>query len=288
MSQEQVGNAGIAPESDNSQPGHINTSDDFFAALDESVNSGIIDEPSPSTSDTNSGNTLSSPSEVQSEVSGIDAETMQKRYSDSSREAKRLNGKLQELEPYMPVLEAMRDDPNLITHVRSYFEGGGQTPQNMATKLNLPEDFVFDADDAFSTPDSDSAKVLGATIDGIVQRRLGKELAGQKNENQKLAKETSFRQTHEMSDEEWSIFVDFAKSKSLELEDIYYLMNRSNRDEKIASSARQEVHDKMREVQDLPGSLATKGGTQVEESTDDRVFDVILGGESELEKAFSM
>jgi hypothetical protein len=213
---------------------------------------------------------------------------MQKRYSDSSREAKRLNGKLQELEPYMPVLEAMRDDPNLITHVRSYFEGGGQTPQNMATKLNLPEDFVFDADDAFSTPDSDSAKVLGATIDGIVQRRLGKELAGQKNENQKLAKETSFRQTHEMSDEEWSIFVDFAKSKSLELEDIYYLMNRSNRDEKIASSARQEVHDKMREVQELPSSLATTGGAQVEESADDRVFDVILGGESELEKAFSM
>ena len=288
MSQEQVGNAGIAPESDNSQPGHINTSDDFFAALDQSVNSGIIDEHSPSTSDTNSGNTLSSPSEVQSEVSGSDAETMQKRYSDSSREAIRLNGKLQELEPYMPVLEAMRDDPNLITHVRNYFEGGGQTPQNMATKLKLPEDFVFDADDAFSTPDSDSAKVLGATIDGIVQRRLGKELAGQKNENQKLAKETSFRQTHEMSDEEWSTFVDFAKSKSLELEDIYYLMNRSNRDEKIASSARQEVHDKMREVQDLPGSLATKGGTQVEESTDDRVFDVILGGESELEKAFGM
>ena len=288
MSQEQVGNAGIAPESDNSQPGHINTSDDFFAALDQSVNSGIIDEHSPSISDTNSGNTLSSPSEVQSEVSGSDAETMQKRYSDSSREAKRLNGKLQELEPYMPVLEAMRDDPNLITHVRNYFEGGGQTPQNMATKLKLPDDFVFDADDAFSTPDSDSAKVLGATIDGIVQRRLGKELAGQKNENQKLAKETSFRQTHEMSDEEWSTFVDFAKSKSLELEDIYYLMNRSNRDEKIASSARQEVHDKMREVQDLPGSLATKGGTQVEESTDDRVFDVILGGESELEKAFGM
>jgi hypothetical protein len=156
----------------------------------------------------------------------------------------------------------------------------------MAEKLKLPEDFVFDADDAFSTPDSDSAKVLGATIDGIVQRRLGKELRGQRTENQKLAKETSFRQKHNISDDEWDVFVDFAKSKSLELEDIYYLMNRSNRDEKIASSARQEVHDKMREVEKLPSSLATTGGTQVEKSTDDRVFESILGVDSQLDEVF--
>ena len=286
MSQEQVGNADMAPESNSSQSGDNSVSNDFFAALDESVNSGIIDESSLSTSDKNGGNTLSSPSEVQSEVSNNNVETIQKRYSDSSREAKRLNSKLQELKPYMPVLEAMRDDPNLITHVRNYFEGGGQTPQNMAEKLKLPEDFVFDADDAFSTPDSDSAKVLGATIDGIVQRRLGKELRGQRTENQKLAKETSFRQKYNISDDEWDVFVDFAKSKSLELEDIYYLMNRSNRDEKIASSARQEVHDKMREVEKLPSSLATTGGTQVEKSTDDRVFDSILGVDSQLDEVF--
>ncbi|MDP6585320.1 MAG: hypothetical protein QF535_11720, partial [Anaerolineales bacterium] len=92
----------------------------------------------------------------------------------------------------------------------------------------------------------------------------------------------------EMSDEEWSAFVDFAKSKSLELEDIYYLMNRGNRDEKIANSTRQEIHDKMREVQEIPGSLATTGGAQVEKSTDDRVFEAILGSDGELEKAFSI
>jgi len=44
----------------------------------------------------------------------------------------------------------------------------------------------------------------------------------------------------------------------------------------------------MREVQGKPGSLATKGGTQVEESPDDRVFEAILGSDSELEKAFSI
>ena len=285
---QQVGNADTAPESENIQPDVDFDSDDFFESLDNSVNAGILDEPSQSTSNQSSGNTQSSPSEVQQQSDGSDTDVLQKRYSDSSREAKRLNNKLQELEPYMPILDAMREDPNLITHVRNYFEGGGQTPQNMAEKLNLPEDIVFDADDAFTTPDSDSAKVLGATVDGIVSRRLNTALSGQKAENQRLTKETSFRQTHEMSDEEWADFVDFAKSKSLELDDIYYLMNRNNRDEKIADNTRQEIQEKMRTVQDTPDSLATTGGTQVEESPDDRVFEAILGSDGELEKAFGM
>jgi len=285
---QQVGNADTAPESENIQPDVDFDSDDFFQSLDNSVNAGILDEPSQSTSNETSDNTQSSPSEVQQQDSGNDTDVLQKRYSDSSREAKRLNNKLQELEPYMPILDAMREDPNLITHVRNYFEGGGQTPQNMAEKLNLPEDFVFDADDAFSTPDSDSAKVLGATVDGIVSRRLNTALSGQKAENQRLTKETSFRQTHEMSDEEWADFVDFAKSKSLELDDIYYLMNRNNRDEKIADNTRQEIQEKMRTVQDTPDSLATTGGTQVEESPDDRVFEAILGSDGELEEAFGI
>ena len=285
---EQVGNATEAPESANVQGAVMDmNTEDFFEALDSQVNGAIIDEPSQPTSE-QSDNTQTSPNvEVQEEVSN-EVDTLQKRYSDSSREAKRLNGKLSELEPYMPILDAMREDPNLITHVRNYFEGGGQTPQTMTEKLNLDEDFVFDADDAFSQPESDSAKVLGATIDGIVQRRLNSALQGQRAENQKLAKETDFRSRHEMNDEQWETFVDFAKSKSLELDDIYYLMNRKNRDGKIADSARQEVHDKMREVQQQPGTLATQGSTPVEQSPDDSVFEAILGQTNELEEAFSI
>ena len=285
---EQVGNANQAPESNNVQDAVMGmSSNDFFESLDNQVNGGIL-EPSQPTSE-QSGNTQTSPNvEVQNEVPDNNLDTLQKRYSDSSREAKRLNSKLKELEPYMPILDAMREDPNLISHVRNYFEGGGQTPETLNQKLNLDEDFVFDADEAFSKPDSDSAKVLGATIDGVVQRRLSNVLKSQKQENAKMAKETQFKQKMNMSDEEWSQFTDFAKSKSLELEDIYYLMNRKNRDVQIADNARQEIHNKMREVQQQPATLATQGSTPVEKSSDDRVFDTILGSGSEIEKAFSI
>jgi len=286
---EQVGNADKAPESKSVQDAVMGmTSDNFFEELDNQVNGGILDRPSQTTSE-QSRNTQTSPNaEVQNEVPNNELDTLQKRYSDSSREAKRLNGKLAEIEPYMPILDAMREDPNLISHVRSYFEGGGQTPQSMNEKLNLDEDFVFDPDEAFSQPDSDSAKVLGATIDGVVQRRLSNVLQTQKTENAKMAKEAQFKQKMEMSDDEWKNFTEFAKSKSLELEDIYYLMNRKNRDEKIADSTRQEIHNKMREVQQQPGTLATQGSTPVEQSADDSVFDTILGSGNELEKAFSI
>ena len=284
---EQVGNAVEAPESNNVQDAVMGmSSSDFFGELDNQVQGGMIDEPSQSTS-TQSDNTQTSPNaEVQEEVSEMD--TLQKRYSDSSREAKRLNGKLSEIEPYMPILDAMREDPNLVAHVRNYFEGGGQTPQTMQERLQLGEDFEFDADEAFSNPESDSAKLFGATIDGIVQKRLDTALQGQRQENVKLAKETAFRKEHNMSQEEWEDFVEFAKSKSLDLSDIYYLMNREGREQAVADNTRNEVHEKMREVQEQPGTLATQGSVETEQSPDDTVFDAILGSTNELEEAFGI
>ena len=285
MEQEQVGNAIEAPESDFQTLSDIE-SGDFFESLDSDVNGGIIDsEYSQSTSQDLGDNTPASPSGVQ-EQDGINTDVLQKRYSDSSREAKRLNGKLNELEPYMPILDAMREDPNLIQHVRNYFEGGGQAPESMAQNMDLPEDFQFDTDDAFTDPQSDSAKLFGATVDGIVQRRLSNELGKQKTENQRLARETAFRQKSDMTDEEWSTFVDFAKNKSLELDDIYYLMKRKERESNIADNARQQVASQMKKVQEQPRSLATAGSATVETSKDDQVFETLLGIDHELDNAF--
>ena len=282
MEQEQVGNAIEAPESDFQTLSDVE-SGDFFESLDSSVNGGIIDsEYSQSTSQDLGDNTPASPSGVQEQ----DSDVLQKRYSDSSREAKRLNGKLNELEPYMPILDAMREDPNLIQHVRNYFEGGGQAPESMAQNMDLPEDFQFDPDDAFTDPKSDSAKVFGATVDGIVQRRLNNELGKQKTENQKLARETAFRQRIDMTDDEWSTFLDFAKNKSLELDDIYYLMKRKERESNIADNARHQVASQMKKVQEQPRSLATAGSATVETSKDDQVFETLLGIDHELDNAF--
>ena len=261
-------------------------SDDFFADLDRSVNSGILEEADTSVSSASGDN---KPQSVQGEVqtqSQDNVETLKQRYADSSKEGKRLSGKLNELEPYVPIINAMKDDPNLVTHVRNYFEGGGQAPKNMKEQLKLDEDFVFDPDEAVSEPDSDSARVLQSTIDGVVQRRLSDTLGKQKAENQRLSQESDFRQRYEMNEDEWNDFRSFAKQKTLTLDDIYYLKNRESRETNIAKDASTQVAQQMKNVNERPQSLATSGSQQVESSQDDQLFNSILGIDKDLESAF--
>jgi len=291
-SQEQVSNAlSGAPESSSNEEMDV---DKFFEALDNQVNGSIYDnEPQVTNQPQTTSNQLDN-QDVQSEptdmspVEGQDTDigNLQKRYSDSSREAKKLSKQLKEIEPYMPILDAMKEDPNLISHVRGYFEGGGEAPSSMKEKLNLGEDFVFDPDEAMSNSDSDSARVLSATIDGVVQKRLNETMSHQKQENTRLAKEIEFKQKHNLDDGQWSKFVEFAKNKTLELDDIFYLMNKGKREQTIARNANQEVTNQMKRVQQKPASLASAGSSpEQEKSHDDMVFDAILGAENKLEKA---
>jgi len=280
--EEQVGNAlndidfNQAPEAE-LPANDSKSSEDFFEALDRNVNGLIQDEVQ----------TTSAPQQdPDPQISQEDLGSLEKRYSDSSREAKRLNSRLKELEPYLPVLDAMREDPNLISHVRNYFEGGGQAPESMKDKFELDEDFVFDPDEAMSDTGSDSAKVLNATIDGVVQRRLNETLSKQQMENSRLSDEASFRAQHDLSQDQWVDFTKFAKNKTLELEDILYLKNRETREQNIAKEASKGVAAHMRDTQSRPRSLATSGSAQVDKSADDQIFDSILGSDREFDNIF--
>jgi len=259
--------------------------DDFFEALDRKVNEGILEQEDE-------------PAEVQSEkveeTSEMSPETnsqehnWEKRYGDSSAEAKRLNSRLGELEPYIPVLDAMRKDPNLVSHVKNYFEGGGSTPKSVTEQLGLDDDFIFDADEAVTDSSSDSAKVLQSTIDGVVQQRLGRYAKEQESQNNRTTAEKEFRSKHEMNDEEWKEFISFANSRSLSLDDIYYLKNRENRDKNVADSARKDMTEQMKRVRQKPQSASAVGGASRSDNSshEDQVFNSILGLDSELESMF--
>ena len=287
------------PEDVNSGAAHLGlqaatTGDDsreFFNALDKQVNSVLYDESTQTTSEATADNNADaspvSDEVVESKVSdNKDDDGIQQRYSASSREAKRLSGRLKELEPYVPILDAMKEDPNLIAHVKNYFEGGGNAPKSMKEQLQLDEDFAFDSAEAFENPGSDSAKVMGATIDGLVQRRLAEHASKQTSENQRLNKESQFRQKYEMDDDKWSEFQDFAKGTKLDLEYIYYLKNRETRERNIQKNAKQEVSEQMKSVRERPQSLSSSGSSEpIPKSPDDEVFDQLLGGD-EINRLF--
>ncbi len=249
--------------------------EDFFSQLDKQVMGDVISQPIEEAQEQQTTSPQGNPEVEQESTQEVD--NLEKRYSDSSREAKKLNSQLKEIEPYMPLLNAMKEDPNLISHVRNYFEGGGSAPTSIKEQLGVDENFVFDYDEALSDPGSTSAKLFNATVDGVVQRRLGDFAKQQSMQSQKASQEAAFKQKHEVSEEDYSDLMDYAKSHKLTLEDVYYLKNRDNRDAKIAEGARQEVANQMKNVRQMPTSVASVGNAQKEEkSMDDVVFDKLL------------
>jgi len=269
----------IAPE-DNA------VAEEFFSQLDKQVMGETLEQPLETQAQPQQTTSPQENPEVEQQANPeMDVANLEKRYSDSSREAKRLNNQLQELEPYMPLLNAMKEDPNLITHVRGYFEGGGSAPKGIKEQLGLDEDFVFDYDDALSDPNSSSAKLFNATVDGVVQRRLEDFARKQSETSRRASEESTFKSKYNISDGDYSDLMDYAKKHTLTLEDVYYLKNRDNRDTQVAEGARQEVIQQMKNVRQMPTSVASAGNTQREEkSVDDAVFDKLLSQGTGLDK----
>lgn len=254
----------------------LNDPGEFFSQLDRSVNGLVVDNERPTSPQQITSKDLKSENPV-AEVSNQPDElkTLEKRYADSSREAKRLNTRLKELEQYAPLLDKMREDPNLISTVRNYIEG---EDKGIKERLGMGEDFVFDPDEAISDPTSDSAKVFDSVVNQKVSSIVNGKLQQEQQQRQVKAQAEEFKQRHQLNDQQFQEFLDFANSRPLNYDDIYYLMNRENRDSNIASETRKEIANQMQGVRQKPQSLAGKGATSStsEEKVEDAIFDTML------------
>tara|TARA_Y100000310_G_scaffold290680_1_gene318068 strand:- start:529 stop:1392 length:864 start_codon:yes stop_codon:yes gene_type:complete len=263
------------------------SSEDFFASLDTQVNGMLADEPPPQAQveRKKEGSNLE-PVQVKEQTDEL--RNLEKRYVDSSREAKRLNKRNKQLEEYAPILDRMRQDPGLSGVVQNYIEGNGVNESDHKKALNLPEDFVFDADDAISNPNSDSGKVLNNLVDGQVKKRVSQFAKVYSDKMDKSREIKSFVQRHNMNKEQYQDFVNYAQSRPLSLDDIYTLKNLENRDANIAQNTRQEMRDQMENVRQRPSSVASSGEAQAQEqSPDQMIFDAIknsdIGGLESLQ-----
>mgnify|MGYP007123664778 CR=1 FL=1 len=249
--------------------------DGFFDDLEKAVNGMVID---PQTTQPATRPKADPGIEKQSVQAPEESEqTTEDRYAASSREAKNLKQRLTEVEPYLPILDDMRRDPKLIEHVRNYYETGGEPGTQITDQLNLPEDFRLDADEAFTDPKSDSAKVVSATIERVVQERLRKTLAKERETTQRVSAEQDFRQRHKMSDDQWEEYKSFAKEHALSHDDILYLKNREKREAEIARTARDENQAQRTKMESTPRSMANRASAADEDARteDDKIFDLL-------------
>ena len=269
---------------------------DFFEALENDVNGAIQDE----TQNSEVTQTQQSGPEQATrtvEEKGSNNETQvdwEQRYKDSTREAQRLHGEMSELKPFIPVLDAMKNDSGLVDHVRNYLTQGGKPSATIQDQLGLDEDFVFDASEAMSDQDSDSAKLMNAHVDRMVQGRVGQMINAEKQRaNQTQAElnrqkdEKAFRDKHDMTDQEYEGFVAAAKEHILTLEDVHYLLNKEKTAANTANSTKQDMLTQMKNVRNIPTSAsgANSQGSK-EERPDDTVFNALKDLDGDLDNLF--
>ena len=254
-------------------------SETFFNDLENQVNGGIIDETAEVTQQNISGseqvthNTQNVGSE-NVDLPASDGTDWKKRYEDSSREAVRLQEQYKNVEPFVPVLEAMKNDSGLVDHVRDYLKSGGKPSKSVQEQLGLGEDFVFDANE-ITDPDSDSAKVMNAHVDGIVQQRVGQMLNVEKQRAQQVqqarlrqTEEVDFMKKHNMSESDFNVFKEKAQKHVMTLDDVNYLLNRNQNNANVANSTKTEMLNQMKNVRNMPTSAsgANSQGQQRSES----------------------
>jgi len=260
--------------------------DTFFDSLDRELNDVVYDT-TQSEQATQPQAQSNAPVQAVSENTDVwdnDSNPYKKRYSDSSKEAIRLSEQYKDVEPFVPVLKAMKEDSGLVDHVRDYFEGGGKASQTIQQKLELDEDFMFDANDAVSEPDSDSAKVMNAHVDSIVQQRIGQVLDGEKDKaiaakksQHKREEESAFREKTGMSEDDFNSMVGEAKSHKLTLDDIYYVLNRDKNATAVRNSTQREMLEQMQNVRNMPTSNSQTNNIGETRNTEEQLFDSIFG-----------
>ena len=268
----------------------------FFDALENEVN-GAVQEPTEATQPQSSDPEQVTRSRESVGSNNVDWDTdgnpYKKRYADSSREAVKLAEQYKSVEPFVPVLEAMKNDSGLVEHVRDYLVNGGKPSKSIQSSLGLDEDFIYNEQEAMSDPGSDSAKLMNAHVDKIVQQRVGgmmqreKERASQQAvEARRLDEESRFRKDSGMSDDEYMNMVDWAKTHTLTLDDINYLKNKQRVASNVADATKKDMLGQMKNVRNMPSTVSGANSHGQEKSTENSVFDALLGTDGELDNLF--
>ena len=271
----------------NSEDYFSDSSTDFFDAMDNDVNSMVTGESQPEPTNEATHNKANNKAD-----SGSQRIDWKRRYQDSSREAQRLHSEVKDLKPYAAIIDAMKKDGGLVDHVRGYLEGGGSN-QSIQDQLGLDEDFEFDANE-LGNPSSDSSKVLNAHVDKLVQSRVTQmnQVQNEKAQEQalktkRLEEENKFRQNHpDMSDDEYKDLLVKASQRTLSLEDIHYIINKDEANNKVAQNVKKDMVEQMKNARNIPASTSGLNSAPKSTNMSDNVFDALKGVDEELDNLF--
>ena len=276
-------------------------SSNFFDRLEEDVNGGIVDaqEPEETLEEPEVALTSESdeidPRENYADIWEDDSNPYKKRYSDSSKEGKRLyneNKELESLKEYEPLIDILKKDKGAVENLRSYLKGEIE-PASVKERLGVDEDFVFDPDEAFADPNSQSAKVFNNMVSNIVdsrvnaeRQRIEQETAQQKQLEQSQIEFQNYIQSKGYTDEQADLQRKAAEH-TLSWQDIDFLVNKDNVKNNIAQNTKKQMMNQLKKAQSAPQTASKSGNADSADMThEDAVFNAIKGVDDVLDNLF--
>ena len=255
---------------------------DFFESLERQVNGGIMDDQLEMPTQNNTG---PAPAATPENVSAANKNLVnwKKRYQDSSREATKMKDELSNLQPFVPLLNAMKQDSGLVEHVKGYLQDGGKPSKTIKEQLGLDEDFMYDHDDALNDPDSKSAQVFNAQVDNVVNTRVQSLMQTERTKagKQQMAlnkqKEAqAFMAKKKMSQPQFDAMMKSAKTREMSLDDVYFLLNKDKAASNVARRTRSDMMAQAKNVRTMPATTANVNSPQADVSQDDQVFNALV------------
>jgi len=181
---------------------------------------------------------------------------------------------LKDLEPVLPLMEAMLNDPNFLDVADDYFSNPETQKEAIRKSLGLDEDYEFNLENALSDPKSPDAKVLERLTSR--QQQPAKKQTKPKTGEPKISEEKKkgFMEKYDLKEESYNEMLEKAKDYEITLDDIYFLMNKdkilSDREEK----AQAEIKKQMKKAKEVGRSAANSGGSP-EKSPEDSFMEAI-------------
>ena len=86
-----------------------------------------------------------------------------------------------------------------------------------------------------------------------------------------------YKQKHNMTDEQFEDFKKRASEHTVSLDDIGYILNRSQVNQNVAQNTKQDMLNQMKNVRSMPTSASGANSQGEAKSNDRQVFDNILG-----------
>lgn len=197
---------------------------------------------------------------------------LEKKLGSSSEAAKQLK----ELEPVLPLMEAMLNDPNFLDVADSYFNDPEAQKEAILKSLGVEEGFELDIERALSDPKSDDAKVL----EKLTARKQQSQQPKNKNQKQNQLSDEDKKAVAEkygLSVEDVENTLEKAAEHRLSLDDIVFLLNKDTIIEKEKEKAQKKVTSRAAE-QSKRARKTNKSSANSSESSQPSMEDMFIQG----------